>query len=158
MKQRLAQIKSQEQIKDQEPLTLAFDDNLETGFQLATFQGPLCAEPVEGMAYFVEDLTLDREGIEQEQGVCAQFGTVVRTSWDRCRRRNRSAPACPPLPWLRRVGRYPGSDGQRSNVERRPTRLTDHRGYEAEFFHSISGISDMIWALMTSQYPTGPLT
>ena len=89
LKQQLAQIKSQEQIKDQEPLTLAFDDNLETGFQLATFQGPLCAEPVEGMAYFVEDLTLDREGIEQEQGVCAQFGTVVRTSWDRCRRRNR---------------------------------------------------------------------
>ena len=76
LKQRLAQIKSQEQAKDQEPLTLAFDNNLETGFQLATFQGPLCAEPVEGMAYFVESLTLDREGIEQEQGMCAQLRTI----------------------------------------------------------------------------------
>ena len=68
-KRRLAQIKSHEQIKEQDPLALAFDNHLETGFQLATFQGPLCAEPVEGMAYFVEALALDREGIEQEQGM-----------------------------------------------------------------------------------------
>lgn len=31
-----------------------FDGNIETGFQLANQQGPLCAEPVVGMAYFVE--------------------------------------------------------------------------------------------------------
>ena len=45
-----------------------FDVHLETGFQLATFQGPLCAEPMEGLAYFVESLDVDREGIEREQG------------------------------------------------------------------------------------------
>lgn len=43
------------------------DNHLESGFQLATFQGPLCAEPVEGMAYFVESVEVDREGIEQER-------------------------------------------------------------------------------------------
>ena len=69
LKQRLAQIKSHEEVKEQDSLAMAFDNYLETGFQLATFQGPLCAEPVEGMAYFVEAVTLDREGIEQEQGI-----------------------------------------------------------------------------------------
>lgn len=33
-----------------------FDHHVETGFQLATFQGPLCYEPVEGIAYFLESL------------------------------------------------------------------------------------------------------
>ena len=45
-----------------------FDVHLETGFQLATFQGPLCAEPMEGLAFFVESLDVDREGVEHEQG------------------------------------------------------------------------------------------
>jgi ribosome assembly protein 1 len=45
-----------------------FDTHVETGFQLATFQGPLCAEPVEGLAYFVESLEIDRDGIENEIG------------------------------------------------------------------------------------------
>ena len=62
------QLQSHEQVKEQDSVALAFDNHIETGFQLATFQGPLCAEPVEGMAYFVEAVTLDREGIEQEQG------------------------------------------------------------------------------------------
>jgi translation elongation factor EF-G len=45
-----------------------FDHYIETGFQLATFQGPLCAEPMEGLAFFVESLEVDREGIEKETG------------------------------------------------------------------------------------------
>ena len=45
-----------------------FDNHLETGFQLATFQGPLCSEPMEGLVYFVENLEIDRAGIEAEQG------------------------------------------------------------------------------------------
>ena len=53
-----------------------FDTHIETGFQLATFQGPLCAEPVEGLAYFVESLEIDREGIEKEIG---RF--TVQTGW-----------------------------------------------------------------------------
>jgi len=46
---------------DSERFTYDFDNYLETGFQLATFRGPLCAEPVEGLAYFVESLDIDGE-------------------------------------------------------------------------------------------------
>jgi ribosome assembly protein 1 len=45
-----------------------FDTHIETGFQLATFQGPLCAEPVEGLAYFVESIEIDKDGIDREIG------------------------------------------------------------------------------------------
>lgn len=45
-----------------------FDNHLETGFQLAMFQGPLCAEPTEGLVCYVESLEIDRAGIESEQG------------------------------------------------------------------------------------------
>lgn len=43
-----------------------FTGHIETGFQLAAFQGPLCGEPVEGVAYFVEDIRVDAEGLEKE--------------------------------------------------------------------------------------------
>lgn len=43
-----------------------FRGHIETGFQLATLQGPLCAEPVEGLAYFLENLDIDKEGIDRE--------------------------------------------------------------------------------------------
>jgi ribosome assembly protein 1 len=46
-----------------------FDIHVETGFQFATFQGPLCAEPVEGLAYFVEALDIDQDGVEKEIGM-----------------------------------------------------------------------------------------
>jgi ribosome assembly protein 1 len=47
-------------------MTHEFDNDVETGFQLATFQGPLCGEPVEGMAYFVENFEIDRDGVAKE--------------------------------------------------------------------------------------------
>lgn len=46
-----------------------FDNHIETGFQLATFQGPLCAEPVEGMAYFVEQVDIDKDALDKEMGM-----------------------------------------------------------------------------------------
>ncbi|KAG7442999.1 P-loop containing nucleoside triphosphate hydrolase protein [Guyanagaster necrorhizus] len=64
------------------------DDCIETGFQLATFQGPLCAEPVEGMAFFLEDLTIDREGLKKEieQNRLAQVtGSMITSVRDACR-------------------------------------------------------------------------
>ncbi|KAG8979878.1 Cytoplasmic GTPase/eEF2-like protein (ribosomal biogenesis), partial [Tulasnella sp. 427] len=39
-----------------------FDDCFETAFQIATNQGPLCAEPMQGMAFFVESVQLGGEG------------------------------------------------------------------------------------------------
>jgi ribosome assembly protein 1 len=65
-----------------------FDNHVETGFQLATFQGPLCAEPVEGLAYFVEQVDVDREALEKEmeQNRVAQVtGSVITSVRDACR-------------------------------------------------------------------------
>lgn len=45
-----------------------FDHHVETGFQLATFQGPLCSEPVEGMAYFLESLEVASDETKSETG------------------------------------------------------------------------------------------
>ncbi|TFK74756.1 P-loop containing nucleoside triphosphate hydrolase protein [Pluteus cervinus] len=65
-----------------------FDNHVETGFQLATFQGPLCAEPVEGLAYFVEGIEIDKEGLdkEAEQNRLPQVtGSVISAVRDACR-------------------------------------------------------------------------
>lgn len=45
-----------------------FETHIESGFQLATFQGPLCAEPIEGLAYFVEQVDVDKEALQKELG------------------------------------------------------------------------------------------
>jgi ribosome assembly protein 1 len=45
-----------------------FDGYIETGFQIATLHGPLCAEPIEGMAFFVERVEIDSGGIGKEDG------------------------------------------------------------------------------------------
>ena len=46
-----------------------FDAPVETGFQLAVSQGPLCGEPVHGLAFFVEKFDVDVDSIERELGV-----------------------------------------------------------------------------------------
>lgn len=35
-----------------------FDDSIETAFQLATFKGPLCAEPMSGLCFSIERLEI----------------------------------------------------------------------------------------------------
>lgn len=65
-----------------------FTGYVETGFQLAMFQGPLCAEPVEGMAYFVESIDVDADGVQKEivQNRLSQVtGSVVSAVRDACR-------------------------------------------------------------------------
>ena len=37
------------------------ENGVETGFQIATFRGPLCAEPVEGLAYFVGNIQVNAQ-------------------------------------------------------------------------------------------------
>lgn len=44
--------------KDNDRLLRDFDDSIESGFQIATFQGPLCAEPMVGMAFLVESVDI----------------------------------------------------------------------------------------------------
>jgi ribosome assembly protein 1 len=65
-----------------------FTGYVETGFQLAMFQGPLCAEPVEGMAYFVESIEVDADGVQKEiaQNRLSQVtGSVISAVRDACR-------------------------------------------------------------------------
>ncbi|KAH7885095.1 P-loop containing nucleoside triphosphate hydrolase protein [Phlebopus sp. FC_14] len=67
---------------------LDFSGHIETGFQLATFQGPLCAEPVEGLAYFLENIDVDVEGVQKEmvQNRLTQVtGSVISAARDACR-------------------------------------------------------------------------
>ncbi|KAA1084123.1 Cytoplasmic GTPase/eEF2-like protein (ribosomal bioproteinsis) [Puccinia graminis f. sp. tritici] len=40
-----------------------FDDSIETAFQLATFKGPLCAEPMSGMCFSIEDIQIGGEDL-----------------------------------------------------------------------------------------------
>jgi ribosome assembly protein 1 len=44
----------------------ALSPHIETGFQLAAAHGPLCAEPMEGLAFFIENLEIDAEGLQKE--------------------------------------------------------------------------------------------
>lgn len=46
------------------------DENFDTAFQLAMNRGPLCAEPVVGMAYFVEAVDLNSAEMTISQGSC----------------------------------------------------------------------------------------
>lgn len=50
-----------EQAHDKNRLLEIIENNIETGFQIATLRGPLCAEPVEGLAYFVESLQVNMQ-------------------------------------------------------------------------------------------------
>lgn len=44
------------------------DENFDTAFQLSMNRGPLCAEPVIGMAYFFERVALNAEDMDISQG------------------------------------------------------------------------------------------
>jgi ribosome assembly protein 1 len=69
LRKRLDRVKETENIDLQRDSdTRDFDGNIETGFQIATLHGPLCAEPMEGMAFFVEKVEIDRDGIRKENG------------------------------------------------------------------------------------------
>lgn len=68
IKSRLQRTKCEESANE-DKIMYDFDNHIETGFQFATFQGPLCAEPVEGMAYFVEQVDIDKEALTKEIGI-----------------------------------------------------------------------------------------
>jgi translation elongation factor EF-G len=68
LRHRLERTKVDEGIVETDKAIRDFDNDIERAFQLATFQGPLCAEPVEGMAYFVEQVEIDEKGLESEIG------------------------------------------------------------------------------------------
>lgn len=72
----------QSQLEDPEPTSQVaqtlpdvreLDENLDTAFQLAMNRGPLCAEPVIGMAYFLESVDLNVGDMTAPQGAFASL-------------------------------------------------------------------------------------
>ncbi|TIC58440.1 translation elongation factor 2 [Wallemia mellicola] len=60
------------------------DESIENGFQTATNQGPLCAEPMVGMAYFLEKVEIeDKEGLESNTSQTT--GSLISSSRDAIR-------------------------------------------------------------------------
>ncbi|ORY32585.1 translation elongation factor 2 [Naematelia encephala] len=63
-----------------------FENSIEAGFQMATFQGPLCAEPVVGMAWIVESIELNKNDDEEARGkTSAVVGALISSVRDACR-------------------------------------------------------------------------
>lgn len=52
-----------------------FSDKISYAFQLATNQGPLCQEPVQGIAVIIEDVTLTETG---DEDIGRLTGEVIR--------------------------------------------------------------------------------
>lgn len=56
-----------------------FDEAFDTAFQLATLRGPLCAEPVTGMAYSVQKFDTDAT-LEQESSAYPKYLSFLHYS------------------------------------------------------------------------------
>lgn len=64
----------EEQIEaDKKAAPRNFDESFDTAFQLATARGPLCNEPIQGMAFFLEAADLHEGAVEQDVCACKAF-------------------------------------------------------------------------------------
>lgn len=65
-----------------------FADKIVYAFQLATAQGPLCAEPVQGIAVFLEDVSVNMHAEEESnprEKLGRLTGEVIKTVRDSIR-------------------------------------------------------------------------
>ncbi|KAJ3051248.1 Cytoplasmic GTPase/eEF2-like protein (ribosomal biogenesis) [Rhizophlyctis rosea] len=62
-----------------------YDGNINTGFQLSTFVGPLCGEPVVGVCYVVEDVSLDIGEDVDSTKLGLLSGQIISTVKEACR-------------------------------------------------------------------------
>ncbi|TKA78460.1 hypothetical protein B0A55_04963 [Friedmanniomyces simplex] len=62
-----------------------FADKVAYAFQLATYQGPLCSEPVQGLAVFLEDICIHSSDEEAAQNMGRLTGEIIRTTRDSIR-------------------------------------------------------------------------
>ncbi|QRW06583.1 Elongation factor Tu GTP binding domain [Ceratobasidium sp. AG-Ba] len=60
-----------------------YEDSIDAGFQIATFQGPLCAEPVMGMAYTIEEVKQNPDAAHTQSGQI--MGSLISAVRDACR-------------------------------------------------------------------------
>jgi translation elongation factor EF-G len=64
-----------------------FENSVEAGFQMATFQGPLCAEPVVGMAWTIENIEYKPEEEDSEHGEWSRRAKLTCSAQNVSRRR-----------------------------------------------------------------------
>ncbi|KAK4546458.1 hypothetical protein LTR36_002135 [Oleoguttula mirabilis] len=60
--------------------TSTLADKVAYAFQLATYQGPLCNEPMQGVAVFLEDIALNVSDEEASQNMGRLTGEIIRTT------------------------------------------------------------------------------
>lgn len=56
------------------------EEAIDTGFQLATMQGPMCAEPMQGMAFFVESVDVEMQGHQNLSQLTSSLIASIRES------------------------------------------------------------------------------
>ena len=82
-----------EAASDPAPPLAAFDDSVVHGFQLATAAGPLCEEPMRGVCFVVESLTLHPAEEEEPGGVHGPLsGQILSAVSAACRRAFQAQP------------------------------------------------------------------
>ena len=59
-----------------------FADKIAYAFQLSTHQGPLCNEPMQGVAVFLESVTCNVSDEEASQSMGRLTGEIIRTVRD----------------------------------------------------------------------------
>lgn len=57
------------------------DQAIQTGFQLATIAGPLCAEPMVGVCYVIEDVVINVAEVQSGDGECLRQKILVVCQW-----------------------------------------------------------------------------
>ncbi|KAF9425376.1 Cytoplasmic GTPase/eEF2-like protein (ribosomal biogenesis) [Podila epigama] len=65
-------------------------ESVQTGFQIATNSGPLCGEPMQGMAFFVQEVEIledpsSNEGADGRSKLAVSSGQLITTMRDACR-------------------------------------------------------------------------
>ena len=64
---------------DTDKHTSTFADKVAYAFQLATYQGPLCNEPMQGVAVFLEEVRINVPDEEASQNMGRLTGEIIRT-------------------------------------------------------------------------------
>jgi len=64
-----------------------FDNSFVSGFQLASASGPLCEEPMTGVAFIVEDISISDEPVDNEVATAQGpfSGQIISTVKEACR-------------------------------------------------------------------------
>lgn len=93
------QASSEDELRAELRLLRDFENSVEAGFQMATFQGPLCGEPVVGMGWVVEKIEISHDNDDGKlfstdlgrkltligKGRAAVVGTLISSVRDSCR-------------------------------------------------------------------------